>query len=287
MGDLTLHTYAKIDWLAVSYKTVENPLKLIPQLILKSTFKDAGNPPRHYVQRLINELGAVVLRGGDEKQGTQVLLTGQVLNEYRNDGGTDRQLCIDAEMLHGKVNRLDVAIDIKESGLQLESLLKEIEAGNVKTRARGGKHIKHLYDSGEGIYVGSPTSNRLFRAYNKAAEQKVDEDWIRLELQLRRLHAQAVANTIAKENETRPVINAAIVTFIDFPSNQIYQAATSDRDATIPKVPRKMTSTYQWLMNTCAPALAKYELDHPDDDTLDAFLMAYAVAKETLTQTRT
>jgi hypothetical protein len=227
-----------------------------------------------------NALGAIILSDGAPQMGIHTILTGETLEEIRALGVSDRDLALNAQEYAGRASRVDVALDIWEGTLKPNDLVREYVEGHCTTPARSAMSITDLIGSEDTMYVGKGGSNRLFRAYDKGAQVQSETAWIRLELECRKLVARNVLDTLADIPDTRAVVNAAIRTFVDFPRLPEYQTVLSGSNVLLPRVPRRMTNTYRWLMDVCAPALARYELEHPDDDVLHAFLAARAVALE-------
>jgi DNA relaxase NicK len=132
--------------------------------------------------------------------------------------------------------------------------------------------LKQLLTDEDTLYIGSRASERFFRAYNKGAQEKMDYNWLRLELECKKLMAQAVGNAIAEHDDTRVVINRAIRDYVEFPRLDELNAALQQADVEIPRPSRKIHSTYRWLMETVAPAIARYQFEHPGEDIESSFV---------------
>ena len=80
------------------------------------------------------------------------------------------------------VSRMDIACDDFSGNL---SFFKMFQHLNQKKYISKIQYIHWTDGSEQSIYVGSPKSLKRLRIYNKAVEQGVEGNWIRLEFQLR------------------------------------------------------------------------------------------------------
>lgn len=115
------------------------------------------------------------------------------------------------------VTRLDIAIDCLGSGFTCDEIWRSLQRGSFTSvsssirqvqglLSRGGKEAvlaevqsrwagamvpnsqlaRTRSNAGHTIYVGSPSSDRMVRIYDKGAESETGADWLRFEIQLRR-----------------------------------------------------------------------------------------------------
>jgi hypothetical protein len=278
-------TSGGLDWISVTYSGDGYRENIFNPQIMSVPFSPTGHGAGHYTDMRTNELGAIILSGGQKGQGIHGILTGDTLAQIREIGLTDRELCQHITTMKGRVSRLDVAIDVHDSDMTAETLLTEILEGRVTSRAKSFSQVQKLFTEEQTVYGGSRSSRAFFRAYNKGEQLHTGEAWLRLELEMKKVLAQAVTGVLAAEPDTRKVINSAIVQYIDFPMLPAYQAAVHDAGIPFPKIGRRITKTYRWLIETVAPALAKYEYAHPDEQVDTAFHAAWYDALENLTRT--
>jgi len=275
-----------LDWVSVTFPTNTRFSYLLPEGAKPQHYAEIG-PGRHgYLKQWKGDSGALIMSDGKIEQGVHLVLTGETLESIRASGPTDKALCGNFERQHGKASRIDVAIDVYDSPLSIDDLIVAYRTGLLQTPAKAASRIENLNTPEQTLYVGQRASNRLFRAYNKGAQVQDERAWIRLELECKRLTARAVVQAIVNNTDTRAVINRTIKDFANFPTNPTYVAALRQHDALIPPVPRRITKTYRWLMEICAPALARYELENPDDSVFDAFLTSYAIANKRMAKQR-
>jgi len=91
----------------------------------------------------------------------------------------------------GNISRVDISLDIKNY-ISFDKVLREVKAGKMVSKSKkvrivqGFENVKDgLVGNGGTIYVGSGKSDRMVRIYDKGAEQGVEGDWVRFEMQLR------------------------------------------------------------------------------------------------------
>ena len=107
----------------------------------------------------------------------------------------------------GKVRRLDLAIDDRRELVTYERLAEAIDSGALVTRARGvhwiiGKDAATGERGGWTLYIGSRSSERCVRIYDKRAERheragiEVGAPWIRVELEASGDYADALAREV-------------------------------------------------------------------------------------------
>jgi hypothetical protein len=279
-----MHTHGKIDWLAVTYQNVQNPTRLLAPIMHGHRFTLKGPGPHGYMRQWANDLGAILLTDGKPNMGIHAIMTGETLDSVRELGHTDRALALGIIAMKGRTSRLDVAVDVFGGKLTPEQLESAYKERRVMTRARAGSVIRDLETLEHTVYIGKRASGRLLRAYNKGAQMGSDEAWLRLELECKKVMARNLLATIAETEDTRVVINNAIRKFANFPDIPEYVAALNAPNVNLRQQPTKLSKTYLWLLSVCAPALARYELDHPTDNVFDAFFTAYGIALKALRQ---
>lgn len=86
------------------------------------------------------------------------------------------------------IARLDVAYDDFCGLLDIDLIERETSLHNYVSCFRSARLNKEFHSNAKTIYFGSCKSSIMFRIYNKAAEQKIEDEcshWIRFEMQLR------------------------------------------------------------------------------------------------------
>lgn len=148
--------------------------------------------------------------------------------------------------------RIDLAIDIINCNLRPEQATEEIKNGRCKTRAQQFPFWSDAQTRGYTQYIGKKASESYCRIYDKAAEMGIQQDHARVELVVRHKKAQAAASAIDGGADFRGMV----VSFADFGEWREWRAAMEVPEVKLPSE-RKATNTQKWLLDTCAPALAR------------------------------
>jgi hypothetical protein len=158
------------------------------------------------------------------------------------------------------ITRLDIAVDVQQYWF-IKNFHDAFMAGEAETDARKGMLI--LGGGGATFYVGSRTSEKYLRIYDKAAESGLDLPLTRVELECKGEFARGVAKYIKANGMGN--IRAIICGFCDFPNDKVWPAAMTSPTLFegIPR-PERQSNTRGWLLETVAPALAKYAAANPD-----------------------
>lgn len=267
-----MDTSGHVDWLSITFPASLTQGYWLPARLhhIELTIK----PGKHHNYKLIltNDYGITIMANGGARDGVHIVYAGEPLERVRACGLSDRDLLMHAMEFQGRLSRIDVAVDIQDGGIKAADVEREYSNHNVSTLARGAERHQKLFTDEDTLYIGSMHSERFLRAYNKGAQLHTGEDWLRLELECKKVAAQAIGKAISENQNTRAVINRAIKDFVDFPTLPEIQQALAEDNVEIPRPVRKVHSTYEWLLTIVAPALAKYQYNHPDDDIEAAFV---------------
>lgn len=218
--------------------------------------------------------GALLMTDGNEDMGTGLVWPGDALRDARACGFTDRELCTELSAWGAKFSRLDLALDIRQPRkLTPRWFARQYRAGKVVTPGRGIEE-RRQDNAGEqigaGVYLGSPSSDRRLRVYDKGLESATDapDRWTRFELQTRRDQAKAHARAVVECTDTSLVVRQALRQFcvIDHPD---YEEALTAPAVAIPDVPRAPHKTLAWLLDQTTEAAASYQVTHPNIDILE------------------
>jgi DNA relaxase NicK len=277
-----MKTNGHVDWLSATFPLGTTRDNLVPEPLRAVGWRSDGPGLHGYARSERNDLGAIILSDGTPEQGIHVILPGEALAECRAEGVTDRALCVRTLMYGGRASRLDLAVDVIESAMTVADLRGAYQDGKCETNARVATEVSIISAENDTLYIGSRSSHKFFRAYNKGAQVGSQTAWLRLELECKRVYARGMLGALADAADQRPVINAALRAYADFPTLPDYLEALADCDANLPQVPRRISNTYRWLLEQVAPCLARYQFIHPDFPVEQAFLTAWHVALERL-----
>src|SRR5574338_1232706 len=96
----------------------------------------------------------------------------------------------------GKVTRIDLAVDVAQAW-DIQELYEVAKTGGAKTRTK--KFALITSTEGTTCYVGSRTSEKFLRIYDKGAQTKSGRAWTRIELECKGDYAQGISNYIRSE----------------------------------------------------------------------------------------
>ena len=226
---------------------------------------------------------------GRSDMGTHIIIGGQALTAFRKEGREAAGLL--SGMIEGGYHptRLDLAIDAINSRIDGLSTLTDFQTGKGKTRAT---LVNMLISKNDGwtIYIGSRTSDKHLRIYNKNAE--IDnkalipegvEDWVRIELVCRDTNSRAAASLI-RDHGVATAARSMIRAYADNPSDPKWAKVMAGPITQVGKSVRKITNTRQWLMQVAARTLAREELADPS--TYEEFLGNVNLWRAVLTKRR-
>lgn len=254
-------TTATIDWLAFTYHWTQPALQpfrngydlaALASIITGHFTSWIPQKPRNgypFVVSAADRTGLCVMATEpNSPMGVHVSWSGSALAEVE-----PRAILRHALAAGATVRRIDLAVDVPEY-LELELFHTMLKKGQAITSSR--KHQYITSDTGETIYVGSRTSEKFLRIYDKQAEAGLDYPLTRIELECKGDYAEGIAQHVDQEGYHG--FPAIIRGFCDFPDSVAWtrHLASPTLSAGIPKK-EKTSDTKRWLMESVAPALAK------------------------------
>jgi len=198
----------------------------------------------------------------DSAMGVHVSWSGSALREV-----DPRSVLRQALAAGATVRRIDLAVDIPE-GFLGHILYQMLENGSAVTSSRTYQHITS--NTGWTVYVGSRTSEKFLRIYDKQAEAGLDHPLTRVELECKNDYAEGIAKHIDQEGYHQ--FPGIITAFCDF-RNVTWWTQNLTSPTLSPGIPKKekTSDTKRWLMESVAPALAKVLVN--DHDFYVSFLL--------------
>lgn len=159
-----------------------------------------------------------------------------------------------------KITRLDLSVDVPWE-LPLEQMKHDFADG----RAMSGAKSYELRQSttGSTLYIGSRTSGRYLRVYDKAAQQELPIRWYRVELECKEEWAKWAAEYVVKHGFE--CIPAFIKQFCHWPNIEAWcQVINTPCPNSSNTSDRVMPNPERWLLDQVAPNLARVIAVHPD-----------------------
>jgi len=275
-----MKTSAHVDWISFTCSEQIELSKLLPALNAQTDYEYVGMGLYGYRQKWLGRNGAIVMKNGSAGMGVHCVLSGSVLADYRAINISDKKLAQYIGKHDAKVTRVDIALDIFDGNITPRGIMAAYRLGDAIMPVKSASMIEGMasLDSDKKLaataYFGSRTSDRMLRVYNKGIEQKTDENWIRFELELKKLRAQACIEKIQDDYlEIRPLINAEMAAFVNW-KNRTWQRVIRDKHGEIINTKRKPHSTYRWLLETVVSAMARYIVNNPNENVIGEFMTA-------------
>jgi DNA relaxase NicK len=190
--------------------------------------------------------------------GVHVMFSGGALNELLQ-GGIDQFKLIRWAISEGaKVTRIDLAVDLYGTPVDLDKLYKSKQVkgqeGAARTRERRTKD-----DGGYTIYFGSRKSDKLLRVYNKAADMGMPGvEWTRFEMEFHRDVANEVAAAVSSMSlDEAMTYTMGLIKGQYNADDALYQELLKSSAIHMATTKDASDSTLDWLMGPVAKTLAK------------------------------
>lgn len=250
----------RVDWLEGTFKK-GTPINL--PTILSQTFVETKAFNGYTTASLYSDKRVLMSNGERPEMGNHIVWNGEACG-----------LCpIAPETLIASLfkvgfsfTRIDFAIDLINCNLHPSRATEEIKSGNVKTRAQQFPFWADAKGKGYTQYIGKKASEVYARIYDKAAEMGVDQDHTRVELVVRHGRADHAAFAVTFGSDFRGMV----LSFVDFKEWSEWSKAMDVPKIELPKE-QKIGNTEKWLLDACAPALARIVFLHPTGDFYEKF----------------
>jgi phage replication initiation protein len=218
----------------------------------------ACKPRFGYSLALRGETDGVVVQWSEDRpeMGVNVILTGTVCQKV----GWLRALTALATA-NGRFTRVDLTIEALAPWLDLGTLSSSLRQGTAITRAKKWSLVTG--GTGATLYVGSRSSEKMLRIYDKGAERGgVSGLLYRIELECKSDAANFVAYALVQPGEFP--VREAIVGFCDFPCDDAWTRIMEGLEFTmnIPSEKRR-PDTEAWLMGLVLDQMVKAEERRP------------------------
>jgi phage replication initiation protein len=221
-----LNTQVKIDWLECTFQ--HSQLDTLQEWCRRFDFEELDHGAMGYdCAAKFAGSGWLLWCSTDERgerQGVHVSFPSTCLDTLLAHGYNSTQLLNTIDLFGAKVTRIDIAYDdhpqdAQAGLLDLDTILDAVKADKYVSRARTVRLMQTLKGGkGTTLYFGTGQSDSLLRIYDKAAEQKLDDEhWIRVEIQLRRERAHALFLLLANEYSVEDFdMGAVLLAVLDF-----------------------------------------------------------------------
>jgi len=223
-------------------------------------------PRNGYTRATVHASGATQsINDNRADMGIHVVYSGSAIAQMFDLYGVSQKQLLEHLCDGAKIARMDVRLDCKDSGLDIEHLYKLAKAGDVETNSRS---IGYQESAKAGNTLGAPTCyigslkrrTKLLRVYDKGMQNGELIDLKRFELELHRHSAITAANGLktADFSDWAAHIGSLIKGYCYWPADDIVETIFSDYSKWVLNVPEVLPgNTVKWLLDVCAPVLAR------------------------------
>lgn len=236
----------KLHWIEGTFKIGKEVS--LPQT-LSSKFVETRAFNGYTVGSLYEDGRILMTNPGRPEMGAHILWQGDACDKIPMD---QKELIAHLQTAHFSFTRIDMAIDAINCNLRPQQATEEIKHGRCKTRAKKAPRRDDALEPGYTQYVGGKASEIFLKLYDKAEEMGVIGDHTRIELTARQRRADKAAWEIVRGTDFR----AMVVAFADFPDWREWRDIMEICPVKLP-AERQETNTERWLLDACAPALAR------------------------------
>lgn len=200
-----------------------------------------------------------------------VRFTGEHMQAWRAFGQDDMRLVNFVKDIRGKASRIDIAFDLFDMGIDPMRIWQDWKSGKVKSTAQTChpvvdtvRHKDGVVTEASTLYIGSRTSEVMFRIYEKGKQMGVEKDWVRFEVELKGRRAEMAIEDIARSS-VEAVGRAIIEKGVDMPY-KFYKTLLTGATTALTTLRRKETDTQLWIRNVVLPLLAQEMLAEFDSE---------------------
>lgn len=269
-----MRTAATIDWISyTSHNTFNGHVH--PRIPFNPTFETISTTPRFgYRQALKTRNSAIVMfDGSTETMGTHYIYSGEAIKRISADAKDGGFSILEYHEGQGdKCTRIDLAIDVFDKPLFIQQIKTLAETNQFTGTAHKTTTLQSSDGSGITIYVGSRTSERFVRIYDKAAQLGQDGAWTRIECEVKGDSARAVARAVMGNGVSGiSVVGKSVIRRVCDFACEDWRAVLHGAHIPIgtPKIEEKKTE--EWLLSQVATALARFENEYPEKKICERF----------------
>jgi len=254
-----------VDWLQFTVTwnddepVYEALARALPPFSEFDTTAEHISPVRGYTDGLQLQTGKAYWHRTLRSQRVLIVLSGQDMEKTRRANISDVTILDWVIMRDHRVTRIDLALDLHNWGAKPHDLIDWSNDHKLETPAH---HIASFMSTelvpadrrkSETVYVGSSSSDRQLRCYDKAAERGVPGDWIRLEMVLRADRARVFVASITHRNLEASIL-AIMRDFVLVRGTWLSRATEGIAVEMLP-IPRKAGNREKWLLTQVLKAL--------------------------------
>lgn len=266
-----MKTDVRIDWISATFEHNALRSDMMPDELVVA-YDTEATPQRGYTwaRKFVPYGVTESINPSRPEMGTHIVYSGQSLTRLAAASVSPLTILQKIRDGGGKVTRIDLALDVRDSGLKLAHMQESFENGEVVSNSRKITPMGRIRDSQGTLYIGSRTSEAFMRIYDKAYEQlRIGEDWLRIELELKGSKARKAHDALLS-GKWGELIPSLIRGFCDWPYYEAWLNIFTVEPSIMVTDKRTGSDTRKWLMEQVAPALARYAVEQ-DTETLQQF----------------
>ncbi|KKM88400.1 hypothetical protein LCGC14_1259150 [marine sediment metagenome] len=257
---------AGIDWISVTFPALF-PGRWRSCIHPADTETKRQIKPRNgYSQATVYASGATQSTNDSRPDmGIHIVYSARAIGNMETMYGVDQKQLLQHLTNGSKMTRLDVRIDVFDSGLDIEKLYQMARSGQVETKARTIGFTESATTGSERgaatCYIGSQKKRKkLLRVYDKGSQLGLLVDLKRFELEL---HSGATPEAVkrlktANLGDWGEHIGGLIKGYCYWPDDNAVADIFADMSKIKIAVPEEDTgNTIKWLLNVVAPVLAR------------------------------
>lgn len=268
-----------VDWLSCTMHLDQRENSHVLSLLACREPMDAATPRFGYTDAFKTSKGAVIYSSpNNPRMGVHAIIPGSALSSYSSVGITAENIILAVQHDRGKVTRLDLAKDAQDESFNLVQFSETVSAGHYTGTAQKCATIASS-DGGRTVYIGSRSSERFIRVYDKGIESGIGGDWIRAEVETKGDSANIIAKMLVdgqhNMNDVFASVASRICQCVDLSWTRLMR---SDAKVALPKI-EKTTDREKWIADQVTPAIVNFAIDNP---TSEAIKRLYSMLSELL-----
>lgn len=260
-----------LDWLAGTVKEQNNETAGFMLWLGMDNDCERLAATNGYAEAARTPYGAIVSWNTNRSDmGTHVVLSGSTLRTIQERTGIGPQEMLRRMCNAGfNISRLDLAKDLVNVPIDYGAIWRDIQQKAYTGTARTFNRIEGATD-GVTIYIGSRTSERFLRLYDKAAQTgEKDTPWARLELECKGMSARAMASFLAQEQTWACAFDGQVSEMVNLTNNKDWSLFFNVDDVPIglPKMEHK-SDREKWIDEQVISAVVDHFVKNPDSDAI-------------------
>lgn len=267
-----------IDWISVTFKNtiVDTAAREALSFGMKPKDWSEGIPRWGYSIKIEHPFGhSIMFHPGRKEMGLHIQFTGRALKTLADGGIPALQMVRWCNKEQGSFSRLDLAIDCYDEIIDIPSLVQGKRVEKEPGNARSWRVVRG-HDGGCTGYVGSRSSEKFLRVYDKAVETgQLERPWTRFELELKGDTAKAAGHDLNSMDEKDVgAYTAGLIKASFNPENEQFQRIMSAPSVHLPTKEKTDDTTLNWLLETVSKTVARTIARRTDVDVWTAFQSA-------------